>query len=136
MGEKVTTMILKADLQYHSCYKKIKKILCKFPQKIRDKLCRKGGKVIKSIEIVVPPPPRKDTPQKPGPTPTVAAYLIPVGCCCVPCSEGYGGRPCYCGYGRPVPPPPCYDHYCCWYRWYGIRCDCFSEENASACTIM
>ncbi|KAL7244447.1 hypothetical protein ACSBR1_016656 [Camellia fascicularis] len=31
MAEKVTTMVLKVDLQCSSCYKKIKKILCKFP---------------------------------------------------------------------------------------------------------
>ncbi|GMP75832.1 hypothetical protein CsSME_00032784 [Camellia sinensis var. sinensis] len=28
----VTTMVLKVDLQCSSCYKKIKKTLCKFPQ--------------------------------------------------------------------------------------------------------
>ncbi|XP_027184865.1 protein PYRICULARIA ORYZAE RESISTANCE 21-like [Coffea eugenioides] len=87
MAEKVTTMRLKVDLQCPCCYKKVKKILCKFPQirdqiydekqnlvtitvvccspeKIRDKLCCKGGKVIKSIEIVEPPKP-KPPPEKP-----------------------------------------------------------------------
>ncbi|KAL7142875.1 hypothetical protein ABFS83_08G154000 [Erythranthe nasuta] len=77
-AEKVTPMVLKVDLQCPCCYKKIKKTLCKFPQirdqvydekantvtiivvccspeKIRDKLCCKGGKVIKSIEIKEPP---------------------------------------------------------------------------------
>ncbi|KAI3466496.1 hypothetical protein Pfo_023159 [Paulownia fortunei] len=83
MAEKVTTMVLKVDLQCPSCYKKTKKTLCKFPQirdqvyddkantvtitvvccspeKIRDKLCCKGGKAIKSIEI-------KDHPKPKGP---------------------------------------------------------------------
>ncbi|KAL0321053.1 UNVERIFIED_CONTAM: hypothetical protein Sradi_5366800 [Sesamum radiatum] len=90
--EKVTPMVLKVDLQCPCCYKKIKKTLCKFPQirdqvydeknntvaitvvccspeKIRDKLCCKGGKVIKSIEIIEPPKPKKkkdaDKPKEP-----------------------------------------------------------------------
>ncbi|KAL3521817.1 hypothetical protein ACH5RR_014651 [Cinchona calisaya] len=170
MAEKVTTMILKADLQCHNCYKKVKKILSKFPQirdrmfdeknnlvkitvvccspeKIRDKLCCKGDKVIRRIEIVPPPakpvdrknqstqatPGKPDEQQtKPGPQPYPAqpSCLIPVGYICVPCSEGYYG------YGTPVPPPPCYDHYCYWYGWYGSRCDCCSAEYASACTIL
>ncbi|KAL1566918.1 adipocyte enhancer-binding protein 1-like [Salvia divinorum] len=73
--EKVTLMVLQADLQCPCCYKKIRKTLCKFPQirdqvydekknevkitvvccspeRIRDKLCCKGGKSIKSIKIV------------------------------------------------------------------------------------
>ncbi|KAM5588927.1 hypothetical protein ABKV19_007073 [Rosa sericea] len=90
----VTIMILKVDLQCEKCYRKVKKVLCKFPQirdqsydeknnlviikvvccspeKIRDKLCWKGGDAIKSIEIKVPekpkPPPPKEPPkdQKP-----------------------------------------------------------------------
>ncbi|KAL3519272.1 hypothetical protein ACH5RR_017421 [Cinchona calisaya] len=88
MAEKVTLMRLKVDLQCSSCYKKVKKILCKFPQirdqvydeqqnlvkitvvccspeKIRDKLCSKAGKVIKSIEIMEPPPPKPKQPEKP-----------------------------------------------------------------------
>ncbi|XP_047955691.1 protein PYRICULARIA ORYZAE RESISTANCE 21-like isoform X1 [Salvia hispanica] len=94
MGEKVTIMVLKVDLQCPCCYKKVKKIICKFPQirdqvykekenkvvitvvccnpeKIRDKLCCKGAKVIKSIEIVDPPKPEKPKPVEPGkPKPT------------------------------------------------------------------
>ncbi|GAB4830729.1 hypothetical protein Ancab_004762 [Ancistrocladus abbreviatus] len=77
MAEKVTTMVLKVDLKCEKCYKKVKKVLCKFPQirdqeydekkdtvtikvvccnpeKIRDKLCCKGGGSIKSIEIKEP----------------------------------------------------------------------------------
>ncbi|KAG8385878.1 hypothetical protein BUALT_Bualt03G0090900 [Buddleja alternifolia] len=77
MAEKVTIMVLKVDFQCSCCYKKVKGILCKFPQiqdqvydvkansvtitvmccnpeKIRDKLCYKGAGVIKSIEIKEP----------------------------------------------------------------------------------
>ena len=39
-------------------------VVCCSPEKIRDKLCCKGGKVIKSIEIVEPPKP-KPPPEKP-----------------------------------------------------------------------
>ncbi|XVE91081.1 hypothetical protein DITRI_Ditri20bG0127200 [Diplodiscus trichospermus] len=78
MAEKVTRMVLKVDLQCCRCYKKVKKVLCKFPQirdqiydekantvtitvvccnpeKIRDKICCRGGGSIKSIEIKPPP---------------------------------------------------------------------------------
>ncbi|KAF7840520.1 pollen-specific leucine-rich repeat extensin-like protein 1 [Senna tora] len=80
-------MKLKVDLQCHKCYKKVKKVLAKFPQirdqvfdekqnivmikvvccspeKIRDKICCKGGGAIKSIEIVEPKPPEKKEPEK------------------------------------------------------------------------
>ncbi|KAL3614929.1 hypothetical protein CASFOL_040590 [Castilleja foliolosa] len=87
--EKETIMVLKVDLQCPSCYKKTKKTLCKFPQvqdqiydekantvtirvvccspeKIRDKLCCRGGKAIKSIEIKEPgKPEKKKEPEKP-----------------------------------------------------------------------
>ncbi|XP_004293393.1 PREDICTED: FK506-binding protein 4-like [Fragaria vesca subsp. vesca] len=83
MGEKkVTIMVLKVDLQCEKCYKKVKKVLCKFPQirdqtydeknnqviikvvccspeKIRDKLCCKGGGAIKSIDIKEPEKPKE-----------------------------------------------------------------------------
>lgn len=72
-------MVLKVDLQCPCCYKKIKKILAKFPgirshsydekqntvtitvvccnpEKIRCKLLCKGGKTIKCIEIIKEPP--------------------------------------------------------------------------------
>ncbi|KAL6281866.1 hypothetical protein ACE6H2_012795 [Prunus campanulata] len=102
--EKVTIMVLKVDLQCHKCYKKVKKVLCKFPQirdqtydekqnlviikvvccspeKIRDRICCKGGGAIKSIEIKEPEKPKpkpapaptpekpKDPPPKPAPAP-------------------------------------------------------------------
>ncbi|KAL4386547.1 hypothetical protein GQ457_09G000850 [Hibiscus cannabinus] len=90
MAEKVTIMVLKVDLQCFKCYKKVKKVLCKFPQirdqvydekantvtitviccspeKIRDKICSKGGGAIKSIEIKPPPAPKPKEPEKPKP---------------------------------------------------------------------
>ncbi|XP_031098217.1 heavy metal-associated isoprenylated plant protein 6 [Ipomoea triloba] len=86
-AEKTTLMILNVDLQCSSCYKKVKKVICKFPQikdrkfdekankvfitvvccspeKIRDKLCYKGCGVIKSIEIVPPPNVEKSKPTR------------------------------------------------------------------------
>ncbi|XP_047972473.1 adipocyte enhancer-binding protein 1-like [Salvia hispanica] len=88
--EKVTLMVLHADLQCPCCYKKIRKTLCKFPQirdqvydekknevkitvvccspeRIRDKLCCKGGKSIKSIKIIdlKPADKPKETPKEP-----------------------------------------------------------------------
>nr|XP_008384172.2 protein PYRICULARIA ORYZAE RESISTANCE 21-like isoform X1 [Malus domestica] len=97
-SQSVTIMVLKVDLQCHKCYKKVKKVLCKFPQirdqiydekqnqvvikvvccspeKIRDKICCKGGGAIKSIEIKEPekpkppPPVEKPPPEKPKPAP-------------------------------------------------------------------
>ncbi|KAH0969910.1 hypothetical protein GBA52_022066 [Prunus armeniaca] len=79
--EMVTTMVLKVDLQCHKCYKKVKKVLCKFPQiqdqtydekqnqvvikvvccspeKIRDKICCKAGGAIKCIQIKPQPGPQ------------------------------------------------------------------------------
>ncbi|ONI09716.1 hypothetical protein PRUPE_4G004900 [Prunus persica] len=92
--EKETIMVLKVDLQCHKCYKKVKKVLCKFPQirdqiydekqnqvvikvvccspeKIRDRICCKGGGAIKGIEIKEPekpkPPPPADKPKQAPP---------------------------------------------------------------------
>ncbi|TKY53922.1 proline-rich protein 2 [Spatholobus suberectus] len=87
-------MSLKVDLQCPKCYKKVEKLLCKFPREssiieIRDqvydeknnivtitvvccvtlrssdKLCCKGCGAIKSIAIVEPPKPKP--PKKPKP---------------------------------------------------------------------
>ncbi|CAF2150827.1 unnamed protein product [Brassica rapa] len=78
--KKVTMMKLKVDLDCAKCYKKVKKVLYKFPQirdqwfdeksnivvikvvccspeRIMDKLCSKGGGSIKTIEIIEPPKP-------------------------------------------------------------------------------
>ncbi|KAK9942697.1 hypothetical protein M0R45_008348 [Rubus argutus] len=94
----MTIMVLKVDLQCEKCYKKVKKVLCKFPQirdqmydeknnqviikvvccnpeKMRDKLCCKGCGVIKSIEIIEPPPAKPPPPPetaKPPPPPEPA----------------------------------------------------------------
>ncbi|KAH1040974.1 hypothetical protein GLYMA_09G013700v4 [Glycine max] len=80
-------MKLKVDLECEKCYKKVKKLLGKYPQirdqkfdekenivfitvvccspeKIRDKLCYKGGGSIKSIEILEPPKPKPAGPEK------------------------------------------------------------------------
>ncbi|KAL6990631.1 hypothetical protein U1Q18_008745 [Sarracenia purpurea var. burkii] len=85
-------MVLKVtDLQCPCCYRKVKRVLCRFPQirnqiydekqntvtitvvccnpeKLRDKLCCRGGKTIKSIEIKEPEKP-KPPPEKPKPPP-------------------------------------------------------------------
>ncbi|XP_052183672.1 protein PYRICULARIA ORYZAE RESISTANCE 21-like isoform X2 [Diospyros lotus] len=195
MADKVTIMVVKVDLECPSCHKKIKKILAKFreirdqvydvkkgtvtitvvccnPEKIRDKLCCKGGKTIKGIEIKVPPKPKEEKPkddkpkedkpkgdkpkeekpkedkpkadkpkedkpaaQKEAPLPVlvpVPGYppCYPMGVCCGPC---YGGGPCNCGHGLPV---PCYDNYGYTRRWYYSRCDYYSEESLYPCTIL
>ncbi|KAG6385664.1 hypothetical protein SASPL_154500 [Salvia splendens] len=66
--EKVTLMVLQADLQCPCCYKKIRKTLlvCCSPERIRDKLCCKGGKSIKSIKIIdLKPADKPKEPEKP-----------------------------------------------------------------------
>ncbi|KAJ9689970.1 hypothetical protein PVL29_012572 [Vitis rotundifolia] len=84
------------------CYKKIKKLLCKFPEirdqtfiekentviitvvccspcKIRDKLICKGGKTIESIECIEPETQKPSKPvQKPKPEPPPATVPTPV----------------------------------------------------------
>ncbi|KAK1395452.1 protein PYRICULARIA ORYZAE RESISTANCE 21-like [Heracleum sosnowskyi] len=126
MTEKVTLMVLNTvDLECSSCYNKVKKVLCKFPQiidqiydeknnkvqikvvccspeKIRDKLCCIGGKVIKSIEILEAPelqlkdpelkaPEKHKEPEKP-PAPVTVLVPVPV---LVPAPAT-----------TPAPPPP------------------------------
>ncbi|KAK6933452.1 Heavy metal-associated domain, HMA [Dillenia turbinata] len=118
--------ILKVDLHCSKCYKKVKKVLCKFPEitdqvwdekantvtikvsscnpeKIRDKICCKGGKSIKCIKIVPPPPPTPPTKPPPSPPPkpetvhvsvsSVQVYLpiqpYPMGCSCIDCRYPY-----------------------------------------------
>lgn len=79
---KVTTMMMKVDLDCDKCRKKIKRVLCCIPQvqsqvydeksntvvatviccspeKIKEKIQRKGGKSIKAIEIVPEKPKEK-----------------------------------------------------------------------------
>ncbi|XP_056171839.1 protein PYRICULARIA ORYZAE RESISTANCE 21-like isoform X2 [Syzygium oleosum] len=89
MAEKVTKMLIKVDLQCSRCYRKIKKILCKFPQirdqiydekqntvtitvlccspeKIRDKIICKGGETVQSVEILPDKPKEPEKkPEKP-----------------------------------------------------------------------
>ncbi|XP_071713872.1 uncharacterized protein [Rutidosis leptorrhynchoides] len=181
-AEKVTVMILEVDLKCSSCYKKVRKLLCKFPEirdqmfdvdknkvritvvccdpeKLRDKLCCKGGRAIQSIEIVEKPkqlpskPPDENTPKElensmpkdpktPRPSPHSPKkkpmgeypFCPPVSTCCQECYQGLDGGPCHYGYGRPVPPPPgpCYDGY---YHYggnrpcYVSRCDYYFSED-------
>ncbi|KAK4263511.1 hypothetical protein QN277_028910 [Acacia crassicarpa] len=190
MAEKVTTMILKVDLQCEKCYKKVKKVLCKFPQirdqlfdvkkniviikvvccnpeKIRDELCCKGCGCIRSIEIPPPPPPPPlpppppppptpppppppplppppPVPPPPPPPPRPGICCVPIRICCVPCSEGRPGGPCFDGYCRPPPcyqgyyfARPVYDSYSGGRPCYVSRCDQYcNEDNATGCTIM
>nr|GMD90024.1 protein PYRICULARIA ORYZAE RESISTANCE 21-like isoform X2 [Ipomoea batatas] len=147
MGEeaqKTTLMILNVDLQCSSCYKKVKKVICKFPQikdrkfdekankvfitvvccspeKIRDKLCCKGCGVIKSIEIVEPPKPRAaekpKEPEKPKPPPEKPKE--PEKPKPPPAQPPYGFccGPCSEGIpGGPCYAPPCYGPF------FGCRC--------------
>ncbi|KAF8369507.1 hypothetical protein HHK36_032474 [Tetracentron sinense] len=134
MTEKVSTLVLKVDLDCHCCYKKIKKVLCMFheirdqkfdeknntvtitgpfcPQKMTKKLCCKAGKTIKCIEEKKPettPANKPDPPAKPVPKPEpVIVVPYPVGVYCGPCYTGCGiPPPCYDGCGSK--PPPCYD---------------------------
>ncbi|GKD24586.1 pyricularia oryzae resistance 21-like protein [Tanacetum coccineum] len=181
--EKITGMILYVDLKCRCCYKKVRKLVCKCPQirdqvfdvdknevtitvvccdpeKLRDKLCCKGGGAIQSIEIVEnkPPPAPDPPPPKPKPKPSVVIEVhkphieikpsgehespLPVSACCQECYEGRHGGPCHYvyGYGRPVPPPPCYYYYGYVYPsnrpCYVSRCDYFSEDNPQGCSIM
>ncbi|KAL8241128.1 hypothetical protein R6Q59_014483 [Mikania micrantha] len=170
--EKVTVMILNVDLKCSCCYKKVRKLLCKIPEirnqvfdeeknkvmikvvccdpeKIRDKLCCKGGKAIQSIEIlqpkIVPDPtkipkpdpesqvkipksdpqsqvkePMPDTQSQAKPKP-VKPSEPPVSVCCQECYEGRVGGPCHYWYAWP-PPGPCY-YYC--YHYVGNRPPCY-----------
>ncbi|KAL0012099.1 hypothetical protein SO802_007207 [Lithocarpus litseifolius] len=92
--KKTTFMRIKVDLQCHRCRKKIKKVLCKFPQiqdqeynekenyvvikvvccspeKVKQKIICKGGDTIKCIEIreteKKPPEKEKKPPEKEKP---------------------------------------------------------------------
>ncbi|KAK1274044.1 hypothetical protein QJS04_geneDACA018330 [Acorus gramineus] len=92
--EKVSTIILKVDLDCHKCNKKIRAVLCKLqgrynietivydekkntvtltgpfcPHRLAKKLCCKACKVIREIEIVDPPKPEPPKPAPPKPEP-------------------------------------------------------------------
>ncbi|KAJ6921585.1 hypothetical protein NC652_015489 [Populus alba x Populus x berolinensis] len=94
--KKVTTMVIKVDLECEKCHKKIKKVLCRIPQiqnqiydkkagtvtitvvccspeKIKEKIVCKGGEAVKSIVIKVPEKPKveeKKPEAKPAPKPS------------------------------------------------------------------
>ncbi|XP_059437065.1 heavy metal-associated isoprenylated plant protein 43-like [Corylus avellana] len=102
MGEKgITIMELKVDLQCRRCYKKVKKVLCKFPQihdqiydeknntvrikvvcccpeEIMQKIRCKGGNCIMCIKIVPPPPPPPPLPSQRPPPPPKPPCEVPV----------------------------------------------------------
>ncbi|KAL5575835.1 hypothetical protein UlMin_017534 [Ulmus minor] len=90
--QKVTIMVLKVDLQCCRCYRKIKRVLCKFPEirdqafdektntivikvvscnpeKIKQKIICKAGHCLKSIEIKEPEKPKPKPPPPPPPAP-------------------------------------------------------------------
>ncbi|XP_011004528.1 PREDICTED: uncharacterized protein LOC105110999 [Populus euphratica] len=87
--KKVTEMVIKVDLECEKSHKKIKKVLCRFPQnqnqtydkkagtvtitvvccspeKIKEKIICKGGEAVKSIEIKVPEKPKAPDTKKGG----------------------------------------------------------------------
>ncbi|XP_075664590.1 uncharacterized protein LOC142634181 [Castanea sativa] len=149
--KKTTYMRIKVDLQCPRCRKKIKKVLCKFPQirdqvynekenyvvikvvcccpeKVKQKIIRKGGDTIQCIEIIKEPekkpepqkkPEKKPEPEKKKPPPASAENPPPVEppvavepvpkppvpkppvrrrTCCTECSEGRVGGPCLYDY--------------------------------------
>ncbi|CAN1260118.1 Filamentous hemagglutinin [Linum perenne] len=86
--QKLTTMVMKVDLDCTKCRKKIKRVLCGIPQiqnqvyddknnlviitvlccspeKVMEKIRCRGGESVKGIEIVKPPPPKPKEPEKP-----------------------------------------------------------------------
>ncbi|GLU15831.1 hypothetical protein SLE2022_322900 [Rubroshorea leprosula] len=150
MAEKGTTMVLNVDLQCSKCYKKVKKLLCKFPEiqdqkydekankvtikvvssspeKIRDKLCCKGGRCIKSIEIPPPPPPPPPVP-KPEPKPKPVKVCVDVqvqGCIYCKWCSGRPTGPCSCGGQAQCVPR---DGKCCSQRPTG-PCSCGGQAQ-------
>ncbi|XP_058081872.1 protein PYRICULARIA ORYZAE RESISTANCE 21-like [Magnolia sinica] len=95
MADKVSTLVLKVDLDCDPCYKKIRKALCQFreiqsqsfdekqkkvtisgpfdPEKLIKKLyCKVGCKIIICYEVVPPPPP----PPPPEPKPLVTGMVL------------------------------------------------------------
>ncbi|XP_010052969.2 heavy metal-associated isoprenylated plant protein 6 [Eucalyptus grandis] len=89
MAEKKVTMVMRVDLGCYRCYKKIKKVMCKFPEirdqiydekqnrvlisvvsccpeRILEKIASKGGKTVESIGIVPEKKPEKKHDKKDG----------------------------------------------------------------------
>ncbi|KAJ0016985.1 hypothetical protein Pint_09427 [Pistacia integerrima] len=98
--QNVVRMVLKVDLQCEKCYRKVKKVLYKFPRKntrsrcmtrrqntvtikvvcysperMKQNICYEGGESIKSIEILPPPKPKE--PEKPKEKPAPAKVKPP-----------------------------------------------------------
>ena len=101
------------------------KVVCCCPERIKQKIKRKGGHTIKRIEeFKVPetkPPEKKPPDQKPKPAEPeekkkpqqkkdpepVCVPVRPCGCgtCCTKCCGRRGRGPCLCGHGtKPCPP--------------------------------
>ncbi|KAJ6851479.1 putative protein TsetseEP isoform X1 [Iris pallida] len=121
MSEKISTIIIKVDLQCNQCYRKIRKTLCKLqdrgkitsivydekndtvivkgpsdPKKLIKQICCDACKVIKDIQILEDkpkPPPEKPKPDPPPPAPEPAPEPAP------PAPEPQPPAP-------PPPPPP------------------------------
>lgn len=120
------------------------KVVCCSPEKIRQKLIRKGGHTIKSIEIIKPvvpkvvKPPPTDTPKKPPVTeypPCVYLYPFPFGVpvCCNRCLEvrgcgGGGGCGCHSTSNSECHCDRSYAYCCCEIYTY--------NEPPSVCAIM
>ncbi|KAI3705327.1 hypothetical protein L1987_75563 [Smallanthus sonchifolius] len=174
--EKVTKMVVDVDLKCSDCYKKVKKVMnkipeirdqeydveknkvkisvvCCSPERIRDKLCYKGGSSIQKVDIVpdkpkepaAKPKPKPKEPEKPKgddkhvkpdpiPKSEVAKMMVEPPVQGYPQmypvvgSYGYG----YEGYhGMPVavtaPQSSGYN---------GFSDDFFSEENPQGCSLM
>ncbi|XWS09199.1 hypothetical protein CRYUN_Cryun40dG0065400 [Craigia yunnanensis] len=106
MEEKVTIMVLNVDLQCSRCYKKVKKVLCKFPQ-IRD---QKYDEKANTVTITVGPCYFGGPPPLPRPCYETCGRQVYDSC---GCGGGYGNK-----------------------YYNVSRGDCLCEENPRACTIM
>eukprot|EP00268_Persea_americana_P033785 TRINITY_DN33415_c0_g1_i2.p1 TRINITY_DN33415_c0_g1~~TRINITY_DN33415_c0_g1_i2.p1 ORF type:complete len:166 (-),score=6.77 TRINITY_DN33415_c0_g1_i2:208-705(-) len=165
MADKISTLILTVDLECCRCYKKIRKVIAKFPEiqsqifdeknnkviisgpfdpeKLKRKLCCKACKYIKDIQIKPPDkrqPPVTLKPAPPPPTPAPDPPTKPAP----PPPEPVLPVP-----GIPVGPyapmvccRPCYEGYpehgiCTRFGYERGTCNCkfFSEEDPS-CSIM
>ncbi|GLU15842.1 hypothetical protein SLE2022_323010 [Rubroshorea leprosula] len=113
-------MVLNVDLQCSKCYKKVKKLLCKFLEESKEPEKKKEA----------------EDSQETGPPPFLVP--LPLGFCCDECYSGRPGGPCWRG-GR-------VQYYGCYGRtvndsWGGGGCAsgyayCCSEQNQHGCTIM
>ncbi|XP_048132291.1 protein PYRICULARIA ORYZAE RESISTANCE 21-like [Rhodamnia argentea] len=155
MAEQETKMVIKVDLQCRRCYKKIKKILCEIPQvkdrifdekqntvtitvvccspeKVRQKICCKGGCCILGIDIILPKPDTKNqstqtkepdtqdksTQTKEPDTQDKSTQTGPAGKLCSP-PPVLGYPPVYV-MGPVYVCPPCHNRGCSWF----CPCNC------------